>query len=47
MGIQHVLVLGKQLDLFEHAEGLAVAPFGSGESGAALLRNFNSCAKKT
>ena len=36
----------ESMDLFEHAEGLAVAPSGSGESGAASLRNFNSCAKK-
>ena len=36
----------ESMDLFEHAEGLAVAPSGSGESGAASLRNFNSRAKK-
>ena len=32
--------------LFEYAEGLALAPSGSGESGAASLRNFNSRAEK-
>ena len=36
----------ESMDLLEHAEGLAVAPSGSGESGAASLRNFNSRAKK-
>ena len=44
MGIQYALVLGKHGS--EHAEGLAVAPSGSGESGAASLRNFNSHARK-
>ena len=33
----------ESMDLFEHAEGLAVTPSGS---GAASLRNFNSRAKK-
>ena len=33
----------ESMDLFEHADGLAVAPSGS---GAASLRNFSSCAKK-
>ena len=36
----------ESMDLFEHAEGLAVVPSGSGESGVASLRNFNSHAKK-
>ena len=36
----------ESVDLFEHAEGLAVASSGRGESGDALLRNFNSPAKK-
>ena len=35
----------ESMDLFEHAERLSVAPSGSGESGAALLRTFNSRAK--
>ena len=30
----------ENMDLFEHAEGLAVALSGSGESGAASLRAF-------